>query len=145
MKRILILAISALVLVSCGSKSKRTTDNNPKDSTQQMSPEDALLAKYTTVRLEADLSALTENEKLMLPLLIDAAKIMDELFWEQALGEPKDDFLGKIKNQKLKQFAIYNYGPWDRLDDNKPFIEGYGRSEERRVGKECRSRWTPNH
>jgi hypothetical protein len=76
--------------------------------------------------LEADLSSLTENEKLMLPLLIDAAKIMDDLFWEQALGEPKDEFLGKIKNEKLKQFAIYNYGPWDRLDDNKPFIEGYG-------------------
>ena len=23
--------------------------------------------------------------------------------------------------------------------------EGYGRSEERRVGKECRSRWSPYH
>ena len=30
----------------------------------------------------------------------------------------------------------------------KPFISGkeeYGRSEERRVGKECRSRWSPYH
>ena len=24
-------------------------------------------------------------------------------------------------------------------------VEGYGRSEERRVGKECRSRWSPYH
>jgi hypothetical protein len=126
MKRMIIFSIAVLVLVSCGSKSKKATDNNAKDSIQQMSPEDALLAKYTTVRLEADLSPLTENEKKMLPLLIDAAKIMDDLFWEQALGEPKDEFLGKIKNEKLKQFAIYNYGPWDRLDDNKPFLEGYG-------------------
>jgi hypothetical protein len=126
MKKILIFCISALALVSCGSKTKKTADGNTKDSLQNTSPEDALLNKYTTVRLEADLSTLTENEKLMLPLLIDAARIMDELFWEQALGEPKDEFLGKIKNEKLKQFAIYNYGPWDRLDDNKPFIEGYG-------------------
>src|SRR3712207_6960840 len=26
-----------------------------------------------------------------------------------------------------------------------PFSGGYGRSEERRVGKECRSRWSPYH
>src|SRR2546426_12371947 len=39
-------------------------------------------------------------------------------------------------------------------DGNEPAIEGYadkarplsaGRSEERRVGKECRSRWSPYH
>jgi hypothetical protein len=126
MKKILICLFAALWLGSCGSKTKKTMDNTPKDTLQKMSKEDALLAKYTTVRLEADLSALTENERKMIPLLIDAAKIMDDLFWEQALGEPKDEFLGKIKNEKLRQFAIYNYGPWDRLDDNKPFIEGYG-------------------
>src|SRR5688572_8042841 len=124
-KKLLIFSIAALVLVSCGSKGKKTIDNN-RDSVQTTTPEDALLGKYTTVRLEADLTTLTENERKMLPLLIDAAKIMDELFWEQALGEPKDEFLGKIKNEKLKKFAVYNYGPWDRLDDNKPFIEGYG-------------------
>ena len=25
-----------------------------------------------------------------------------------------------------KDFAMINYGPWDRMDDNSPFIEGYG-------------------
>lgn len=126
MKKIFIFCFASLAVVSCGSKKNITNNNDTKDTLQKVSPEDALLAKYTTVKLEADLSTLTENEKKMLPLLIDAAVIMDELFWEQALGEPKDEFLGKIKNEKLKQFAIYNYGPWDRLDDNKPFIEGYG-------------------
>ncbi len=126
MKKIFIFACSALLLASCGGKQKPKTQDTPKDTTQKMSTEDALLGKYTTVRLEADLSTLTENERKMIPLLIDAAMIMDDLFWDQALGEPKDEFLAKIKNEKLKQFAIYNYGPWDRLDDNKPFIEGYG-------------------
>ncbi len=126
MKRTLIFCFALLALVSCGSKKNVLVSDNNKDTLKDINPEDALLAKYTSVKLEADLSVLTENEKKMLPLLIDAAVIMDELFWEQALGEPKDEFLGKIKNEKLKQFAIYNYGPWDRLDDNKPFIEGYG-------------------
>jgi len=125
MKNTLIFCFALLAMLSCGSNKKNTDKNIANDSLQNKGPEDALLAKYTQVKLEADLTSLTENEKKMLPLLIDAAIIMDELFWEQALGEPKDEFLGKIKNDKLKQFAIYNYGPWDRLDDNKPFIEGY--------------------
>ena len=35
----------------------------------------------------------------------------------------------------------------DVLDAGKDALENYGsgRSEERRVGKECRSRWSPDH
>ena len=33
----------------------------------------------------------------------------------------------------------------DALKGKKVAILGYGRSEERRVGKECRSRWSPYH
>src|SRR5256885_7360872 len=29
--------------------------------------------------------------------------------------------------------------------DFHPFVDSFGRSEERRVGKECRSRWSPYH
>ena len=31
------------------------------------------------------------------------------------------------------------------LKDETIAVIGYGRSEERRVGKECRSRWSPYH
>ena len=36
---------------------------------------------------------------------------------------------------------------WMTLEVGKPFAEAKGevRSEERRVGKECRSRWSPYH
>jgi len=43
-----------------------------------------------------------------------------------ALAEPKDTFLAKITDPYAKHFAEINYGPWDRLDNEKPFIEGYG-------------------
>src|ERR1051326_3795366 len=33
--------------------------------------------------------------------------------------------------------------PWRVLRIQAEFVEGFGRSEERRVGKECRSRWSP--
>jgi len=85
----------------------------------------ALLGKYAPFRLSSDLSHLSDNQKKMVPLLIDAAKIMDDLFWLQSYGA-KDEFLAGIDNQKLRKFAVINYGPWDRLDGDKPFLEGYG-------------------
>ena len=34
----------------------------------------------------------------------------------------------------------------DKIENNlNDFLSAYNRSEERRVGKECRSRWSPYH
>lgn len=83
-----------------------------------------LLNKYATFRLTSDISHLSEGQRKMLPLLIDAARIMDELFWLQSYG-PKKAFLDGIDNQRLRKYAGINYGPWDRLDGDKPFLDGY--------------------
>ncbi|MFT5763660.1 MAG: hypothetical protein ACI8X3_001085 [Saprospiraceae bacterium] len=61
----------------------------------------------------------------MIPLLIEAADIMNELFWYEAYGN-KDDLLGTIEDSLTRKFVEYNYGPWDRLDGNKSFVEGIG-------------------
>jgi hypothetical protein len=84
-----------------------------------------LLKKYTTVRLTADLSHLSDNQKLVVGLLIDAGKAMDEAFWIQAYGD-KDALLSSIADPDARRFAELNYGPWDRLDGNAPFIDGVG-------------------
>lgn len=81
---------------------------------------------YTPVKLEADLSGLTANQKEMLKHLIAAAEQMDKLFWKQAFGEDKETFLSGISNPQQREFARVNYGPWDRLAENKSFVEGYG-------------------
>jgi hypothetical protein len=86
---------------------------------------DRLMSKYTPVRLSADLSSLTDNERAMIPLLIEAADITDRLFWIQSYGDP-DRLLPRIDDPRLQDFARINYGPWDRLDGNRPFIERYG-------------------
>ncbi|MFN0166322.1 MAG: dipeptidyl-peptidase 3 family protein [Bryobacteraceae bacterium] len=83
------------------------------------------LAKYTTFRLETDLSVLTPRERQMLPLLIDAAREMDDLFWLQAYGD-KGDLLNRIKDPAGRRFAAINYGPWDRLDGDQPFLPEAG-------------------
>ncbi len=80
---------------------------------------------YADVGLTTDLSHLSDNQKQMIGLLIDAAKITDEIFWLQVWGD-KNELLDSIDDPKARQFAIYNYGPWDRLAADQPFIESYG-------------------
>jgi hypothetical protein len=80
---------------------------------------------YADVRLSADLKHLDANQKQMIVLLIEASKIMDELFWLQAYGEP-GPFLAGIADPAARRFADINYGPWDRLAADQPFVEEYG-------------------
>lgn len=78
---------------------------------------------YAPVKLTADLSKLTPNERAMLPLLLQAAAIMDSLFWLEAWG-PKDSLPQQPLDADSKRFFRYNYGPWDRLADDVPFVPG---------------------
>ena len=80
---------------------------------------------YTEFTLTTDINALSEDQKAAIPVLIEAAKIMDELFWKQAYGD-KETLLSSIDNPALKEYARVNFGPWDRLNGDQPFIEGVG-------------------
>ncbi len=86
---------------------------------------DRRLAKYTTVKLTADLSGLSEAQKQMIPLLIQASQAMDDAFWQQAYGD-KEALLASLEDDAYRRYAEINYGPWDRLEDNEPFVEGVG-------------------
>lgn len=88
-----------------------------------VAPED--FAKYATVRLTADTSHLDLEHKAALREMISAAKIMDRLFWIQAYGNP-EALEGLVDDPKRLEYIRINYGPWDRLQANKPFIEGFG-------------------
>jgi len=79
---------------------------------------------YKTVTLSADLSHLSSNQRKMLALLIDASKIIDDLFWLQAFGKDKNSFLASISDEKVRAFVDVNYGPWDRLNGDTPLLEG---------------------
>lgn len=109
------------ILLGCQSPTEDTTEEAADESTMI---EDKL-AKYTTVRLTADLDHLSDNQKEMVRTLIEASKIMDELFWYEAYGD-KEDLLSDLPNDQYRAFARINYGPWDRLANNEPFVEGTG-------------------
>lgn len=113
LKLVPITVILAMILAGCITQKEETSMDI-----------DDRLDQYTSFTLEADLSVLTENQKQMLPLLIDAAKEMEKVFWLQAYGD-REELLSEL-NEKEQRFAEINYGPWDRLNGNEPFIEGVG-------------------
>lgn len=78
---------------------------------------------YAVVPLEFDTKTLTDAERTMVKLLIEAAGEMDAVFWKQAYGD-REALLGSIEDPDLRRYAEINYGPWDRLNGDKPFIEG---------------------
>jgi hypothetical protein len=113
-----VILIASNALSGCGE-----TNNNKETSTTTLLPEyQNRLDIYKTVTLTADLSHLSANQKEMVSLLIEASDIIDDLFWKQAFGENKERFLAKIKDEKARRFAEINYGPWDRLAGDKPFL-----------------------
>jgi hypothetical protein len=104
-----------LVLPACAPKSKPAAP--------------ARLTAYAEVTLTADLSGLSEKERKMVPLLVDACQAMDEIFWLEAYGD-RSALLAGITDPALRRFAEINYGPWDRLADNRPFLAGVGAKPE---------------
>ena len=115
---------SSLLFAGCSEP------QSPQSTTQATAPEllvdDSRLGIYHQVPLTADLSHLSDNQKQMLSKLIDASEIMDDLFWKQAFFGDKKAFLQQFSNEELKAFAAINYGPWDRLNGDAPYLSGYG-------------------
>ncbi len=121
--RFLLVVSIAWTIGACGSPAPP-----PEEAAAEPSLAELGVQKYTSVRLTTDLTALSESERAMVPLLIEAADIMDDLFWVQAYG-PVDDrhaLLAAHDDPAVRAFVEINYGPWDRLEDNQPFLEGVG-------------------
>src|SRR3712207_7005650 len=53
--------------------------------------------------------------------------------------------VSQIVEAILSDIASGNLRHGDRVDSERGLTRRFDRSEERRVGKECRSRWSPYH
>ena len=80
-RKILILAaaaVSSILVVGCAEEPEPQTTFVPLEVVE---PRPEIYADFT---LTADLSALTDNQRQMIGILIEASQIMDDLFWRQA-------------------------------------------------------------
>lgn len=119
---LLVTAVAAvLALSACDSKAP-TQVQQPAVLTATSQARFNIYADFT---LTSDLSHLSANQRAMVGLLIDAAAIMDDLYWQQAYGD-KAALLNQIPDAATRRLVEINYGPWDRLAGDAPFLTGVG-------------------
>jgi peptidase M49-like protein len=111
-------------VMACQTRSSTGSASLSSDSTAP-SPVTAKLAQYTPVRLTAELGGLSDKERRMIPLLIEAAQAMDTIFWREVYPS-RDSLLQSLGDVDARRYVLLNYGPWDRLDGNRAFVTGVG-------------------
>ncbi|BDD08445.1 hypothetical protein FUAX_08770 [Fulvitalea axinellae] len=135
----------ALIFSSCGGSGGQKKSDGPKHGGSVEAYVNSMqtrLSQYETVKLTADVSGLSQNQQEALRLMIQAADIMDNLFWYEAYGNKGKllDSLFWIESDKkgtsldlheevfplVKRYIKINYGPWDRLDGNASFVKHIG-------------------
>ncbi|MFH2095591.1 MAG: Zn-dependent hydrolase [Bacteroidota bacterium] len=119
------IALYFFVFTGCGEN--REAELTTQDSTVVVKTEiEMKLEQYAPFKLTTDLSVLTEKEKQMLPFLFEAAKIMDEIYKMEAFPGDYEVLKNSLDNEAAKKFFDINYGPWERLNGNIPFVDGIG-------------------
>lgn len=112
------LIISIAFTFSC-QPNQKTAEKEKYDSVMQRK-----LANYAKVMLSADLSNLSANQIKLFSQLIRVSNAIDEIYWLQAYGD-KNQLLNEITDPDMREYAMINYGPWDRLDGFTPFTDDF--------------------
>jgi hypothetical protein len=86
----------------------------------------ALVDQYATFTLTSDLSHLSENDREVVRLLIEAVQPMEDVFWMEAYGDRDEALALAGGDAATRRYIEINYGPWDRLRGNEPFVDGVG-------------------
>ena len=121
-RRILsILLIQVFTLTTLSSQTKTKPAGDPELAKK--------IARFAPTVLTANTAKLTAKDRVALTKIIQAAKLLDPLFLRQvwsgnaALEKKLLADKSALGRQRLHYFYI-NDGPWSRLDNNEPFIEG---------------------
>jgi hypothetical protein len=111
--------VAAIVAVAACSQTEKSASTNAPSM-------QSLVDQYAPVRLTSDLSHLSANDKQVVRLLIEAVQQMDPIFWEETYGSESDALALAKGDEATRRYIEINFGPWDRLRDNEPFIAGVG-------------------
>jgi len=122
---LLVLTLSILLLSNACNSPESKTDSSQTQADSTATENTSSRSTYENVTLTTDMSRVSDNERKVIPLLIEAAMHMDSVFWLQSYGT-EASLMAKLNSEEDKAFARVNYGPWDRLDNNEPFAEGFG-------------------
>ncbi len=125
MQKLLMIILITFIFIGCSEnkRNKEISDLNTK------------IEQYSKTELSYDETLLDENQKIVIEKLYEAGKIIDRIFLDQVYSRNAEieNELSKSDNlydKKTLEYFNINFGPFDRLDHDKPF---YG-NEEKPVG-----------
>ena len=118
MKKTILIFLAVLALFSCSPKNTQEANTNPEMASK--------VEEFAPFKLTSEVSYISENQKEMLNIFFEVADIMNNLFWQQAYSG-KANALALSDDPSTQRFIEINYGPWERLNDNAPFVEGVGK------------------
>jgi hypothetical protein len=90
---------------------------------------DQLAARFAPTRLTVDIGALSTGDRQALPKLIEAARVLNDVFMDQywsgdrTLYQTLKKDSTELGRARLRYFWI-NKSPWDELKDNQAFLPG---------------------
>lgn len=134
MKTFLVVILSVLLL-SCNQKENQS----PQDDSEDISMLKEKIAKFIPVEIKYDENILSDRERVVLEKLVKASRLIDSIFLDQVYyknNQIKSELISNLSNKsllnekpqlkpelelKLELFNIM-FGPFDRLEDNEPFI-----------------------
>jgi hypothetical protein len=113
---------AALAIAACKPQAAQETAAPRGDAKPAVSYAQAHAGDYAVVPLKADLSHLDENTRRMVAKLVQAADVMNELTWKQSWGGDRAALLAQAPDDATRELVNINFGPWDRLNEDTPFI-----------------------
>ncbi len=116
MKLSLVLMVVILSLTAC-----------KKEDKMEMKELESKISKFAPTKIDYDHNLLDERQKVVVEKLYKAAKIIDDIFLDQVYSKnheiKKELMASKDEADKLR-LQLFNimFGPFDRLEHDKPFI-----------------------
>ncbi|MEJ5286066.1 MAG: Nudix hydrolase 3 [Candidatus Kapaibacterium sp.] len=122
MKKIFFL-LFVLTLFGCKEKVKETV----MEKKEALPPIEERIKAFAPVTIEADLSHLTERERKVVELLVEAGQLADAIFWKQTAPDAiavRDSLakLGTEEARKLLKLVNIFYGPYDLVYEGRRFV-----------------------
>jgi hypothetical protein len=125
--RIVIIVATALVfaLSGCSDTGKPVTGESAKGESEGKESEiEALLAKFAPTEIGVEDIGIPEKHRGVIKKLVEAAVIIDDLFLVQVDSRNRtwrEEIAGDPGLETTLSLFDIMYGPWNRLDHNKPF------------------------
>ena len=125
------LGLACLVVLSLAACQRPATQETASPAAQpaasaKESYAQAHAGDYAVVPLKADLSRFDENTRRMIARLVEASEVMNDIYWKQSWDGDRAALLARAPDAATRELAQINFGPWDRLNEDAPFIDGVG-------------------